>query len=167
MTERSIQVRLLFEVQNKQKNKIMCWESKKLKIKTAKKDIPVWKVVYADKDINGRYTNKCHSFYKFFEYILKVRNTTQMSFGVLNTKNTFVGNNGFHSYSNKVKYTINEINISVYLNKLFSDYIICYYYRGNTTIAKCHIPKGSKYAINEYSEIISNNIVLDEFVEIK
>ena len=29
----------------------MCWESKKLKIKTAKKDIPVWKVVHADKDI--------------------------------------------------------------------------------------------------------------------
>lgn len=29
----------------------MCWESKKLKIKTAKKDIPVWKIVHADKDI--------------------------------------------------------------------------------------------------------------------
>ena len=50
----------------------MCWKSKKLKIKIAKKDIPVWKVVHADKDINGRYTNKCHSFYKFFEYILKL-----------------------------------------------------------------------------------------------
>lgn len=146
----------------------MCWESKKLKIKTAKKDIPVWKIVHADKDIHGRYTNKCHSFYKSFEYTLKVGNTTQMSFGVLNTKNTFVGNNGFHSYSNKVKYTIHENNnILVYLNKLFFDYTICYYYRGNTTIAKCHIPKGSKYAINEFDEIISNNIVLDEFVEIK
>ena len=29
----------------------MCWESEKLKIKTAKKDIPVWKVVHANKDI--------------------------------------------------------------------------------------------------------------------
>ena len=146
----------------------MCWESKKLKIKIAKKDIPVWKIVHADKDINGIYTNKCHSFYKFFEYILKVRNTTQMSFSVLNTENKFIGNNGFHSYSNKVKYTINEHNvISVYLNKLFSNYDICYYYRGNTTIVKCHIPKGSKYAINELEEIISNDIVLDEFVEIK
>ena len=146
----------------------MCWESKKLKIKTAKKDIPVWKIVHADKDINGRYTNKCHSFYKFFEYILKVRNTTQMSFSVLNTENKFIGNNGFHSYSNKVKYTINKNNvISVYLHKLFFDYDISYYYRGNTTIAKCHIPKGSKYAINELEEIISNDIVLDEFVEIK
>ena len=146
----------------------MCWESTKLKIKTAKKDIPVWKIVHADKDVYGKYTNKCHSFYKFFEYILKVKNTTQMSFSVLNTENKFIGNNGFHSYSNKVKYTINENNIiSVYLNKLFSDYIICYYYRGNTTIAKCHIPKGSKYAINKYGEIISNDIILDEFVEIK
>ena len=146
----------------------MCWESKKLKIKTAKKDIPVWKIVHADKDINGKYTNICRSFYKFFEYTLKVGNTTQMSFDVINAKNTFVGNNGFHSYSNKVKYTINENNIiSVYLNKLFSDYTICYYYRGNTTIAKCHIPKGSKYAINEFEEIISNDIILDEFVEIK
>ena len=146
----------------------MCWKSKKLKIKTAKKDIPVWKVVYAIKDINGRYTNKCHSFYKLFEYILKVRNTTQMSFSVLKTENTFIGNNGFHSYSNKVKYTINENNnILVYLNKLFSNYIICHYYCDDTTIVKCHIPKGSKYAINELEEIISNNIVLDEFVEIK
>lgn len=33
------------------KNKIMCWKSKKLKIKTAKKDISVWKVVHANKDI--------------------------------------------------------------------------------------------------------------------
>lgn len=91
-----------------------------------------------------------------------------MSFSVLNTGNKFIGDNGFHSYSNKVKYTINEDNIiSVYLNKLFSNYTICYYYRGNTTIVKCHIPKGSKYTINELEEIISNDIVLDEFVEIK
>ena len=146
----------------------MCWESKKLKIKTAKKDIPVWKVVHAVKDINGKYTNKCYSFYKFFEYTLKIGNTTQMLFSVLNTENKFIGDNGFHSYSNKVKYTINEDNIiSVYLNKLFSNYTICYYYRGNTTIVKCHIPKGSKYAINELEEIISNDIVLYEFVEIK
>ena len=147
----------------------MCWKSKKLKIKTAKKDIPVWKIVYAVKDINGRYTNKCHSFYKFFEYVLKVRNTTKMSFSALHTENKFIGDNGFHSYSNKVKYTINENNnISVYLNKLFSNYTICHYYRDDTTIiVKCHIPKGSKYAINELEEIISNDIVLDEFVEIK
>lgn len=91
-----------------------------------------------------------------------------MSFEVLNTKNIFIGKNGFHSYSNKVKYTINENNnISVYLNKLFFDYTICYYHRDNTIIAKCHIPKGSKYAINKYGEIISNDIILDEFVEIK
>ena len=146
----------------------MCWKSKKLKIKTAKKDIPVWKVVHAVKDINGRYTNKCHSFYKFFEYTLKVRNTTQMSFSVLNIENKFIGDNGFHSYSNKVKYTIHENNnILVYLNKLFFNHTICYYFRCNPTIAKCHIPKGSKYAINELEEIISNDIVLDEFVEIK
>ena len=139
-----------------------------MKIKTAKKDIPVWKIVHTVKDINGRYTNKCYSFYKFFEYALKVENTTQMSFYVLNTENKFIGDNGFHSYSNKVKYTIHEKNnILVYLNKLFSNYTICYYFRCNPTIVKCHIPKGSKYAINELEEIISNDIVLDEFVEIK
>lgn len=146
----------------------MCWTSKKIKIKTAKKDIPVWKVVHADKDIYGKYINKCRSFYKYFEYILKVRNTTEMSFDVLNTENIFIGTNGFHSYSNKVKYTIHENNnILVYINKLFSDYTICYYFRCNPTILKCHIPKGSKYAINKYGEIISNDIVLDEYVEIK
>lgn len=36
----------------------MCWESKKLKIKTAKKDIPVWKIVHADKDICRNKINK-------------------------------------------------------------------------------------------------------------
>lgn len=146
----------------------MCWKSKKLKIKTAKKDIPVWKVVHANKDIYGKYTNKCRSFYKYSEYILKVRNTTQMSFDVLNTENIFIGTNGFHSYSNKVKYIIHENhNILVYLNKLFFQYTICYYFRCNPTIVKCHIPKGSKYAINKHGEIISNDIVLDEYVEIK
>ena len=146
----------------------MCWESEKLKIKTAKKDIPVWKVVHANKDIYGKYTNKCYSFYAYFEYILKVRNTTQMSFDVLNTKNIFIGKNGFHSYSNKVKYIIHENkNILVYLNKLFFQYTICYYFRCNPIIVKCHIPKGSKYAINKHGEIISNDIVLDEYVEIK
>lgn len=146
----------------------MCWESKKLKIKIAKKDVPVWKVVHANKDIYGKYINKCYSFYKYFEYTLKVGNTTQMSFDVLNTENIFIGKNGFHSYSNKVKYIIHESNnILVYLNKLFFKYTICYYFRCNPTIVKCHIPKGSKYAINKYGEIISNNIVLDEFVEIK
>lgn len=29
----------------------MCWCCNKLKIKTSKKDIPVWKVVHANKDI--------------------------------------------------------------------------------------------------------------------
>lgn len=146
----------------------MCWISKNLKIKIAKKDIPVWKIVHANKNIYGSYTNKSYSFYKYFEYTLGVKNTTQMSFTVVNANNVFIGKEGFHSYSNKVKYTVNKTgNISVYFKRLFLDYTIDYYYRNNNPIiAKCHIPKGSKYAINEFKEVISNEIVLDEYFEI-
>lgn len=144
----------------------MCWISKKIKIKTAKKDIPVWKIVCANKDDNDNYTNKCLSFHQNFEYILKVRNTTQMSFSVLNTQDTFIGEQGFHSYSNKVGYIHNEDgSISIYFESFFHKYEFGYYsYKENPVIVKCHIPKGSKYAIDKYGEIISNDIVLDEYV---
>lgn len=36
----------------------MCWKSKKLKIKIAKRDIPVWKVVYRDK---SSYETECYA----------------------------------------------------------------------------------------------------------
>ena len=38
----------------------MCWESKKLKVKTAKRDIPVWKVVYSDE---SSYETECYALY--------------------------------------------------------------------------------------------------------
>lgn len=144
----------------------MCWISKKLKIKIAKKDIPVWKIVCADKDINGNYTNKCLSFCKHFKYILKVRNTTHMSFSVSNIEDVYIGENGFHSYSNKLDYILNDDgSISTYFNNFFFKHEFCYYpYSENPVIVKCHIPKGTKYAINKYNEIISNDIVLDEFI---
>ena len=40
----------------------MCWYSEKLKIKTAKKDIPVWKIVRSI--TNNSYDNVCMSLYK-------------------------------------------------------------------------------------------------------
>lgn len=146
----------------------MCWESKKIKIKIAKKDISVYKVVHAYKDNYGKYSDKCRSFYKYFEYILKVRNTTQMAFTALNTKNTFVGINGFHSYSNKMKYAVKNGSVLFYSSPLFFGRSFSEYYsfNRNPIIVKCHIPKGSKYAINKFGEIISNDIVLDEYVEI-
>ena len=43
----------------------MCWESSKLKIKTTKKDIFVWKIVYLYVDNSH---NKCYSFFNNFVY---------------------------------------------------------------------------------------------------
>ena len=45
----------------------MCWYSEKLKIKTTKKDIPVWKIVWSI--TNNSYDNVCKSFYKNYTYL--------------------------------------------------------------------------------------------------
>lgn len=90
-----------------------------------------------------------------------------MEFIVLNTENTFIGVNGFHSYSDKMKYIVKDGSILFYSAPLFFGQPFSEYYSANRnpTIVKCHIPKGTKYAINRDGEIISNNIVLDEFID--
>lgn len=75
----------------------MCWVSDKLKIKTAKKDIPVWKVVYPT---NYNFPNSCRSLYTRFVYVKGDLETTPMNFEV--RMSIVNGNGGFHSYSDKV-----------------------------------------------------------------
>ena len=87
----------------------MCWYSEKLKIKTAKKDIPVWKIVWSI--TNNSCDNVCKSFYKNYTYLKDILVVTPIEFKV--TQNGIIGTMGFHSYSNKLKWKMRNNTIFV------------------------------------------------------
>ena len=140
----------------------MCWYSEKLKIKTAKKDIPVWKIVRSITD--NSYDNICKSLYKKYTYFKGILVTTPIEFEA--RLNGIIGTVGVHSYSNKLKWEMDNGSIYVYKKRIFSnfkDYIIAIG-SSNTRIARFHIPKGYQYAENKNGEIISFAIVFDGFI---
>ena len=143
----------------------MCWYSEKLKIKRAKKDIPVWKIVMSITD--NSYDNICKSLYKKYTYFKGILVTTPIEFDV--KRNGIIGTIGLHSYSNKLKWKRSNDNsiFYVYKKRIFSnfkDYIIANS-SFNTRIARFHIPKGYQYAENKNGEIISSAIVFDSFID--
>lgn len=143
----------------------MCWYSKKLKIKTAKKDIPVWKIVRCSSDSS----DKCISLYAKFSYVKSIIETSSINFELRRYGKTIIGSTGFHSYSNKLKWEkSNDKSIFyVYKKKIFSnlkDYIMTNSSL-NTRIARFYIPKGYQYAENKNGEIISSAIVFDSFID--
>lgn len=142
----------------------MCWKSKNLKIKTAKRNIPIWKIVEFD--------NKRQIYispFKHYQYVPSVINTTQMIFRALDYSYEVSGYEGFHSFSNKLYYKYFKGDISVYKRGIFTkeNYFT---YNANcnfsAAIAKGYIPKGTRYAINKVGEIISNCIVINEFINL-
>lgn len=143
----------------------MCWYSKKLKIKIAKKDIPVWKIVRSITD--NSYDNICKSLYKKYTYFKGILVTTPIEFEV--KQNGIIGTMGLHSYSNKLKWERSNDNSTFYVYKKrifsnFKSYIIAIG-SSNTRIARFHIPKGYQYAENRKGEIISSAIVFDDFID--
>lgn len=138
----------------------MCWYSEKLKIKTAKKDIPVWKIVTP---LINNSSKECLSLYKGFMYLKDTLVITPIEFRV--KQNVIIGTIGLHSYSNKLKLKIENNAIFIYKKKIFSnfkDYITC---QSDARIARFHIPRGYQYAENERGEIISSAIVFDGFID--
>ena len=143
----------------------MCWYSEKLKIKTAKKDIPVWKIVRSLTD--NSYDNICKSLYKKYTYFKGILVTTPIEFEV--KQNGIIGTMGLHSYSNKLKLEKSNDNstLFVYKKRIFSnfkDYIIAIG-SSNTRIARFHIPKGYQYAENKDGAIISSAMVFDSVID--
>lgn len=140
----------------------MCWVSRKLKIKIAKKDIPVWKIVYSSTD-SPFY--KCCSLYKKFAYTKDVLETIPIKFEIKG-HNVF-GNEGFHSYSNKLKWEKGDTVVFIKNKTIFRSkkFVICIAIRFDMRIARFYIPKGYEYAENEDGEIISSAIVFDGFIE--
>lgn len=142
----------------------MCWMSNKLKIKTAKKDIAVWKVVLYDIR-RGFYVSPIANY----RYVLGVINNVKMIFKVNN--DLIGGYDGFHSFSNKVYYRYFDGNVDIFKKCIFTmdKYVfsICYKHGFDFAIAKCRLPSGTKYAINKSGEIISSNIIIDEFINLQ
>ena len=142
----------------------MCWYNDKLKIKTSKKDIPVWKIVRRSIDSS----DKCYSLYKKFPYVKHIIETTSIEFWAEKCEDIVVGVRGFHSYSNKLKRKRDNTDIVVFKKKTLFRPKKCITYVANQydiRIAKFHIPKGYKYAINKDGEIISSAIVFDKFID--
>lgn len=142
----------------------MCWYCDKLKIKTAKKDIPVWKIVRGSIDS----PDKCYSLYNKFLYVKHIIEITSIVFEVDKYEGIDIGNKGFHSYSNKLKWERDNADIIVFRKKILfrpKNYIICVPDRCDIRIAKFYIPKGYKYAENKKGEIISSAIVFNGFIE--
>ena len=142
----------------------MCWYCDKLKIKTAKKDIPVWKIVTLP--TGNSCDNICKSLYDRYTYLKDILAVNPMEFKV--TRTGIIGSIGFHSYSNKLKWEKgNNSSIFVYKKKIFSylkNYIMSISL-SNERIARFHIPKGYQYAENKDGEIISSAIVFDSFID--
>ena len=141
----------------------MCWYCDKLKIKRAKKDVPVWKIVTFPTD--NSCDNICKSLYAKHTYLKGELEINPIEFEV--NRNGIKGSTGFHSYSNKLKWEMDNDSIYVYKKRIFSNfkgYIIAIG-SSNKRIARFHIPKGYQYAENKNGEIISSAIVFDNFIE--
>ena len=141
----------------------MCWYCDKLKIKRAKKDVPVWKIVTFT--TGNSCDNTCKSLYERYTYLKNILVTNPIEFKV--KQNGIIGSIGFHSYSNKLKWKMDNGSIYVYKKRIFSnfkDYIIAIG-SSNKRIARFHIPRGYQYAENKNGEIISSAIVFDGFID--
>lgn len=143
----------------------MCWLSNKLKIRIAKKDIAVWKVVYFDRK-RGIYISPIMDY----RYILDVINTVDLVFKVINNSPLIGGYEGFHSFSNKVYYRHFDKKVHIFKKRIFGKekHVFNIYGspRFDLAIAKGRLPKGTKYAINKNGEIISSSIVIDNFIDL-
>ena len=144
----------------------MCWISNKLKIRIAKKDIAVWKVVFFDRK-RGIYISPITDY----RYILDVINNANMVFKIINDHSSIGGYEGFHSFSNTVYYNYDNRKVYIYKKHIFAkdEFILKFYDKSNFdfVIAKGRLPKGTKYAINKNGEIISSSIVIDDFINLQ
>ena len=141
----------------------MCWESKKLKVKTAKRDIPSWKVVYSDE---SSYETECYALYhRTYSYLKGEIRHSRMHFDFINL---ILGHEGFHSYSKKLNPIITGEGIYIikkYFLGLRKKVIELYPNQRCIKIAEFCIPKGANYAINEKGEIISDKIIFKNIID--
>ena len=149
----------------------MCWYSKKKKAaRIAVEDILVYKVMYR-KPNNGRF----RSLYRRMDYEPEKIYWTDVNpisidrtlypemmiykgFSPLYLEMKI--DKGFHSYSmDKTMATKDKYQIVIY-NMENNEIVDSIFFSDNLVIAKCIIPKGSKYYKNDLGEIVSDQIII-------
>lgn len=108
----------------------MCWISEELNKRVANCDITVYKVVISN-------TSSVMSLFRGFEY--RFNKTYKESFIIRSYDSMYIITKGFHSYRTKSQV-------------LYENQFYC------MEIVKCILPKGTIYYINNFDEIVSNQI---------
>lgn len=136
----------------------MCWYSKKKKAaRIAVEDILVYKVMYR-KPNNGRF----RSLYRRMDYEPEKIYWTDVNPISIDSPLYLEMkiDKGFHSYSmDKTMATKDKYHIVIY-NMENNEIVDSIFFSDNLVIAKCIIPKGSKYYKNDLGEIVSDQIII-------
>lgn len=138
----------------------MCWiTNKKIKIKKAKTDLTVFKIVNVIQGLVTQYESYYYggTYVKDMTYDGKIIIEHHIYENYSNAR----VDEAFHSYfltENHIKTEDNEANKFISIGK--KSLIDCYKCYQNTAIVKCTIPKGSHFMINERGEIVSEKIAL-------
>ena len=151
-------------------------------LSTAQEDIECFKVVgvrklqYFKKFLLGK--KKIFSFFRDYKYSLnKLYKIDEIV--VCKYLSLYRVNRGFHSYSkycsthwvlNPFQNCILEVRTNIpYFKGIIATYPSESVHKknllGETKVVRCIIPKGSKYAINNIGEIVSDQIILKEIIE--
>lgn len=129
----------------------MCWFGK-LELKTAEKDIPIFKIMEYK-------NNKLISCIIKFEYFLNKEYTSEIIPDIKNPSRIQEVSVALHSYSPSVNLNLNgKLLVASYncITNLIANY--------HPTIVKVNgiIPKGAIYCENERGEFISDKLILKE-----
>lgn len=131
----------------------MCWIGK-LELKTAEKDIPIFKVMYTRKE-------KLYSLYRYYEYILN-KEIESPIFPDPVFNNDYCVSVALHSYDEQsvviIKF-LHSIKIKVKKDYFYLDTIR---FSPNIVKVKGIIPKGATYCMNSRGEYISDKLILKE-----
>lgn len=152
----------------------MCWISEKLEPLVSDGNVKVFKICGETND-----SCLCGFFRYSFKYVLNKTFKTKIIIDKNFSTVTYIGNEGFHSYSQKhcmwmlrnSPYTTYRISYIDVYTKFNSERLIGSYAAntfndfGSTILVEGYIPKGGLYYINEIGEIISDSIVLTNIIE--
>lgn len=136
----------------------MCWKSKEKKTpQIAGEDIFVYKVMLQNPD-TGRYKSLYYGMRyeagKVYSTCIEPINTYRPLYPEMKI------DKGFHSYSmDRTMATKDKYQIVIY-NMENNEIVDSIFFFDNLVIAKCIIPKGSKYYKNDLGEIVSDQIII-------
>ena len=139
----------------------MCWIERleNVHMQIADKDIEVYKIVY---EANKQSCKSCvQGFIYKINTIYKIPSIQIRRTSIFNSI-IFCVEEAYHSYT-KIQYTLQSVTVNDSFFKvkgiIFGNQIVPLSFNNPYYAATFVIPKGSKYAVNEQGEIVSNQIM--------